>query len=118
MAYGDGGRANKEPMRDPEHPGAVMREWWLAESEPAEAAQQLGTSPDELRRVLDGRGRISPELAARLEAGGWSTAAFWLRLQAAYDAGLTRTQLGRAGQQLASMATKRLRAVQRDPKAS
>lgn len=74
-----------------------MREWWLAESDPVEVARQLGTSPDELWRVLDGRGRISPELAARFEAGGWSTAAFWLRLQAAYDSSPAQTQLGRDG---------------------
>lgn len=82
-----------ESMHDPEHPGAVMREWWLEETDPAEAAQQLGISPDVLRRVLDGRDSISPQLAAQLEAGGWSTAAFWLRLQAAYDSGHARTQV-------------------------
>lgn len=107
-----------EPMHNPEHPGAVMREWWLAESDPAEAAQQLGISPDELQRVLDGRGRISPELAAQLEAGGWSTAAFWLRLQAAYDSSHARKQHGRDGQQRTSLATETLGVARRAPGAS
>jgi len=72
-------------MHDLEHPGAVMREWWLEGADPDSTAAGLGVTPDELRRVLDGRTDISPELAAQLEAGGWSTAAFWMRLQAAYD---------------------------------
>ena len=73
------------PMRNLEHPGAVMREWWLEGADPAEAADRLGVDPGALQRVLDGRCGISRELAARLEAGGWSTASYWLRLQAAYD---------------------------------
>lgn len=73
------------PMRNLEHPGAVMREWWLEGADPAEAADRLGVDPGALQRVLDGRCGISPELAALLEAGGWSTASYWLRLQAAYD---------------------------------
>ena len=38
-----------------------------------------------LSRVLHGHAAISPEMAIRLEKAGWSTAEFWLRLQAAYD---------------------------------
>ncbi len=73
------------PMRDLEHPGAVMREWWLEGADTAEAARRLGVETATLQRVLDGCCAISPELAGQLEAGGWSTASFWLRLQAAYD---------------------------------
>lgn len=36
------------------------------------------------RHRPDCRANISPRLAAQLEASGWSTAAFWMRLQAAY----------------------------------
>lgn len=72
-------------MHDLEHPGAVMREWWLEGADAATAAARLGVAPVELQRVLDGRSDISRDLAAQLEAGGWSTAAFWIRLQAACD---------------------------------
>lgn len=72
--------ADMGPMRNLEHSGAVMSEWRL---EGADPAKRLGVDPGALQRVLDGRLGISPELAARLEAGGWSTAHYWLRLQAA-----------------------------------
>ena len=36
-------------------------------------------------RVLNGQAGISPEMALKLEAAGWSNADFWMRLQAAYD---------------------------------
>lgn len=72
-------------MHELEHPGAVMREWWLEDADPDSTAARLGVALDELRRVIDGRADITPKLAAQLEAGGWSTAAFWMRLQAAYN---------------------------------
>lgn len=53
-----------------------MREWWLEDADPDSTAARLGVAPDELRRVPDGCRDISPKLAAQLEAGGWSTAAF------------------------------------------
>ena len=62
-----------------------MREWWLEDADPDSTAARLGVALDELRRVIDGRADITPKLAAQLEAGGWSTAAFWMRLQAAYN---------------------------------
>ena len=72
-------------MYELEHPGAIMREWWLEDADPDSTAARLGVALDELRRVIDGRADITPKLAAQLEAGGWSTAAFWMRLQAAYN---------------------------------
>ena len=51
------------PMRNLEHPGAVMREWWLEGADPAEAADRLGGDPGGLQRVLDGRCGTSPRLA-------------------------------------------------------
>ena len=51
----------------------------------SEAAAWIDVPPNTLGRVLDGREGISPELASRLEAAGWSRRDLWLRLQAAYD---------------------------------
>ena len=51
----------------------------------SDAASWIGVPPDTLSRVLDGREGISPDLASRLEAAGWSRRKLWLRLQAAYD---------------------------------
>lgn len=75
------------PMKDPPHPGLGIK---LNCLEPlglsvTEAAGMLGVTSPTLSRVLDGQAAISPELADGLERVGWSNAAFWLRLQAAYD---------------------------------
>ena len=73
-------------MRNPPHPGVNIREGWMVNGmSVSEAAARIGVPPDALSRVLDGREGISPELAAQLEAAGWSRRTLWLRLQAAYD---------------------------------
>lgn len=76
-------------MYNPPHPGEVIREVCLVDGlTPETAAQRLGVSRNAFERVLGGRVPVSPGLARRMEAGGWSTAAFWLRMQAGYDRAL------------------------------
>ena len=58
--------------------------------EVAEAASRLGVPRETLQRVLNGHAPVTPDLAGRLEAVGWSTAEFWLRRQASYEAALAR----------------------------
>ena len=72
-------------MRNPSHPGPVVRELWMENVAEAEVSALLDVPPPELAAFLNGKSRVSPELALKLEAAGWSTAEFWLRLQAAYD---------------------------------
>lgn len=73
-------------IRNPPHPGVNIREGWMVDGmSVSEAAAWIGVPPSTLGRVLDGREGISPELALRLEAAGWSRSDLWLRLQAAYD---------------------------------
>ena len=73
-------------MRNPPHPGVHIREAWMVDGmSVSDAASWIGVPPDTLSRVLDGREGISPDLASRLEAAGWSRRKLWLRLQAAYD---------------------------------
>lgn len=55
-----------------------------------EAAAKLGMPREALQRVLDGNAPVTPDLARRLEAAGWSTAEFWLSRQASYDAAQAR----------------------------
>jgi len=82
-------------MHNPPHPGVVLDEGWITEDFPVgEAARQIGIDPESLRSVIDGRGNITPQLAARLEAAGWLNAPLWLRLQASYDAAQKRLRLG------------------------
>lgn len=74
------------PMYNPAHPGAVLRNsveetgWTITE-----CARRMGVARTTLVRLLNEQTRISPVMALGLERIGWSNAAFWTRLQAAYD---------------------------------
>ncbi|MGH8190996.1 MAG: HigA family addiction module antitoxin [Rhodanobacteraceae bacterium] len=74
-------------MKNPPHPGALLREDVLVPLgiEVTDAAQRLGVSRTTLSRVINGRAGISPDLALRLEQAGVSTARFWMTLQANYE---------------------------------
>lgn len=74
-------------MRNPVHPGEVLREDVLADLGlgVGEAASRLGVSRVTLSRVLHGHARVSPNLAVRLEQAGVGTARSWLAMQTAYD---------------------------------
>ena len=70
---------------NPAHPGDVIREGCPGDELPRSAALRLGFDPDEFEQVVEGRGRVTPALALRMQAVGWSNASFWVRLQADYD---------------------------------
>jgi len=75
------------PMKNPVHPGRVVRHDCL---EPlglsvTEGARVLGVTRQALHNVLSGRSAISPEMAIRLTKAFGSTAETWLRMQLAYD---------------------------------
>ena len=79
------------PMKNPPHPGrGLMRDCAEAGLSITAAARKLGVARVTLSRVLNGQAGISPEMALKLEAVGWSNADFWMRLQAAYDLALAR----------------------------
>lgn len=72
-------------MRNPVHPGAILRQDVLAELGlgVTEAAERLGVSRVALSRVLHEHARVTPNLAVRLEAAGVGTARAWLAMQSA-----------------------------------
>ena len=74
-------------MKNPVHPGEILREDVLAELGlgVGEAAARLGVSRVTLSRVLHGHARVSPNLAVRLEQAGVGTARTWLAMQSAHD---------------------------------
>jgi antitoxin HigA-1 len=74
-------------MKNPVHPGEILREDVLAELglSVAESASRLGVSRVTLSRVVHGHARISPNLAVRLEEASVGTARAWLALQSAHD---------------------------------
>ncbi|XXQ68118.1 HigA family addiction module antitoxin [Neisseriaceae bacterium B1] len=72
-------------MYNPAHPGFVLREN-LENISVTETAKRLGVTRAALSRVLNGKAAISAEMAVRLSILLPNTdAAFWLRMQAAYD---------------------------------
>jgi addiction module HigA family antidote len=79
-------------MRNPVHPGEILREDVPAEAgltvgeaglTVGEGAARLGVSGGALSRVLHGHARVSPNLAIRLEEAGAARA--WLAMQSAHD---------------------------------
>lgn len=73
-------------MMNPPHPGGLLRDEIKALNlTVAEAAEGLGVTRQQLYNVLNGKSRISPDMAVRLEQGIGSTAETWLRMQSAYD---------------------------------
>ncbi|MYC66289.1 MAG: HigA family addiction module antidote protein [Acidobacteriia bacterium] len=74
-----------ELMRDPPHPGIVIRDLWMDGMSLESTAKHLDVSRTDLQLLLDGDCGISPALALKMASAGWSTALFWVRLQAYYD---------------------------------
>ncbi|OLL49157.1 HigA family addiction module antidote protein [Bartonella henselae] len=74
-------------MKNPPHPGELLREDVIAELglSVSETAERLGMSRVAFSRVLNGKAALSPNLAIRLEMAGVSTARAWLAMQANYD---------------------------------
>lgn len=72
-------------MYAPAHPGELIRDNMLAVGwSVRECAEHLGTAEATLADVLAGRASLSSRLALALERLGWSTAEFWMRVQAGY----------------------------------
>ena len=74
-------------MYNPPHPGEILKTLCL---EPlnltvTDAAKALGVSRKTLSSVLNGRMRISPEMAVRLSIAFDTTAQSWMNQQAQYD---------------------------------
>ena len=74
-------------MHTPPHPGEIIREDCLTALDltVTEAAEGLGVARKTLSAILNGRARISAEMALRLSKGFGSTPGHWLRMQLAYD---------------------------------
>ena len=81
---------------DPPHPGQTIRGTSQRKSLTISAtAKFLGVDRADLDRVLNAQAPVLPELALRLEAAGWATADFWVRLQSAYDLAQARRRKAR-----------------------
>jgi addiction module HigA family antidote len=81
-------------MKNPVHPGEILRDDVLAELglSVSDAAERLGVSRVTLSRVLHGHARVSPNLAVRLEEAGVGTARAWLAMQTSFDLAVQRAE--------------------------
>ena len=80
------------PMKNPAHPGRVVRSACL---EPlglsvTAGAKILGVSRQTLTKIVNGRAGISPEMAIRLTKAFGSMPETWLGMQLAYDLAAVR----------------------------
>lgn len=68
------------------HPGVTIHDEVMAPLglTLSEASAKLGVPPDILAEVVAGNASITQELAEGLERAGFSTARFWMALQAQY----------------------------------
>ena len=77
----------KMTMRNPTHPGLIIRDDVLPELQLSvnEAAEQLGVSRVTLSRVINGRSAITAEMALRVGKWVGNGPEIWLRMQGQYD---------------------------------
>lgn len=75
------------PMKNPPHPGEVIRELCLRplDLSVTAAAEGLGVTRKTLSELLNGHSGISPEMAIRLSKGFGGSPESWLRQQMQYD---------------------------------
>jgi addiction module HigA family antidote len=79
--------ARSDPMRQPTHPGALLREDILPalRLSVTEAARALGVSRQTLHNLLSEKVAVTPEMALRLGKLCGDGPGIWLRMQVAYD---------------------------------
>jgi addiction module HigA family antidote len=85
------------PMKNPVHPGRIVRYDCL---EPlglsvTAGAKVLGVTRQTLTKIVNERSGISPEMAIRLRKAFGSTEETWLRMQLAYDLAAARKNEGK-----------------------
>ena len=73
-------------MHNPAHPGEVLREFFSPMGLTiAEGARRLGISRQSFSAILNGRGRVSAEIALRLSMALDTSPDLWLGMQMQYD---------------------------------
>lgn len=72
---------------NPPHPGEVIKGLWLDPmgASITDAARAIGVSRKTLSKIVNGRGRVTPEIAIRLSITLGSSPESWLRHQTPYD---------------------------------
>jgi addiction module HigA family antidote len=73
--------------RVPSHPGGILKRLYLRPLgvTVVELAEALGVSRKAVSKLVNGRGRVTPQLALRLSIALRTTPQLWLNLQQNYD---------------------------------
>ncbi len=89
---------NPLPAFAPDHPGAILRDEFLAPAGLAvsRAADRLDVSRQTLHRILSGKSAVTADMALRLGRFTGTSPAFWLNLQAQHDLWHQGRELARA----------------------
>lgn len=84
----------EERVHPPVHPGEVLREEWLAplEMNANQLANALGVNRQNVYDIVNGRRRVSAEMALRLARWSGMRPGFWLGLQEHYDLEIARME--------------------------
>ena len=74
-------------MHNPPHPGEIIKALCLGPLglSVTKAAEALGVSRKTLSAILNGRARITPEMAVRLSIAFGTSSESWLNQQTQYD---------------------------------
>ena len=74
-------------MVNPPHPGEIIKGLWLDPMGVSitDAARAMGVSRKTLSKIVNGKARVTPEIAVRLSVALGGSAESWLGHQAAYD---------------------------------
>ena len=77
----------KGPMKNPPHPGQVLKSLYLEPLELSitDAAEGLGVSRKTLSQVVNGHHGVTPTMALRLAEAFNTTPQLWLTMQQNYD---------------------------------
>ena len=78
---------NQEQNRPPTHPGKILKQDFLDgfEVTPAELADHIDCPLFLIEGLLEGKQRVTPDLAARLAAAFGTSTEFWTNMQARVD---------------------------------
>lgn len=74
-------------MYNPPHPGEIIKGLWLdpLDISITDAAEAMRISRKSLSKIINGKARVTPEMAVRLSIALGSSPESWLGHQAAYD---------------------------------
>jgi addiction module HigA family antidote len=74
-------------MYNPPHPGEVIKGLWLDPMDISitDAAQAMDVSRKTLSKIINGKGRVTPEMAIRLSISLGGSPESWLGHQTSYD---------------------------------